>query len=67
MKWFVSRFHGLVHGVACRVLFNGHWNEGAADFIGEESEQAFSIYSRFANSLKHTSSFNISFKICKVY
>ncbi|KAI9550241.1 hypothetical protein GHT06_001527 [Daphnia sinensis] len=57
IKWFLSRFHGLVHGWGCRVLFNGHWNEGAADFIGEEGEQAFSIYSRFANSLKHTSSF----------
>jgi hypothetical protein len=48
------------------VLFNGHWNEGAADFIGEEGEQAFSIYSRFANSLKHTSSFSISFEISKI-
>ena len=41
-----------------QVLFNGHWNEGAGDFIGEEGEQAFSMYSRFANSLKHTSSFS---------
>jgi hypothetical protein len=80
VKWFLSRFHGLVHSFRCRVmlclreltylrffiylslleqvLFNGHWNEGAGDFIGEEGEQAFSIYSRFANSLKHTSSFS---------
>ena len=43
-----------------QILFNGHWNEGAADFIGEEGEQAFAIYSRFPNSLKHTSSFSIN-------
>ena len=50
-----------------KVLFNGHWNEGAADFIGEEGEQAFSIYSRFANSLKHTSSFSKLFSNKKIY
>nr|CAH0110781.1 unnamed protein product [Daphnia galeata] len=52
---FLSRFHGLGHSWACRVLYNGHWEKDGADMLGEEQEQVFSYMARLGSTTKHQS------------
>nr|CAH0108476.1 unnamed protein product [Daphnia galeata] len=52
---FLSRFHGLGHSWTCRVLYNGHWEKGGADMLGEEQEQVFSYMARLGATTKHQS------------
>lgn len=47
MQGFLSRLHGQCHGWYCQILHFGHWKEGAAGLLGEESEQVFSFHSRY--------------------
>ncbi|EFX66125.1 hypothetical protein DAPPUDRAFT_116662 [Daphnia pulex] len=58
MKPFLSRFHGLGHSWTCRVLYNGHWEKGGADMLGEEQEQVFSYMARLGATTKHQSKAN---------
>ncbi|XP_057370011.1 uncharacterized protein LOC130691120 [Daphnia carinata] len=52
---FLSRFHGLGHSWACRVLYNGHWQKDGADMLEEEQEQVFSYMARLGTTTKHQS------------
>ncbi|KAK4024213.1 hypothetical protein OUZ56_009600 [Daphnia magna] len=37
------------------VLYNGHWEKGGADMLGEEQEQVFSYMARLGATTKHQS------------
>lgn len=52
MQGFLSRLHGQCHSWYCQILFFGHWKVGAAGTLGEESEQVFIFFSRYANVSK---------------
>ncbi|KZS05266.1 Uncharacterized protein APZ42_031593 [Daphnia magna] len=52
---FLSRLHGQAHAWYCQVLYFGHWRDGAAGTLGEETEQVFAWFSRYY-SVTHTMS-----------
>lgn len=51
----LSQAHGSLHSQACQILWQPTWTTGCAKTVGEEGEQFFSYWSKWALSTRNQS------------